>query len=525
MLKRLINFFSPKTSANNVLIKDYELLDAGFLGACDAVAETLGAEGKLAILENPDVNNPPIVTKDGVTVMKHIRYSNKVMNFGALQAIGGAMRTLAKSGDSTTTTAVFMQGFLRKMPRKKFNKAVERGILKAVGETYTLLEKFSKRANKSDLRRIANISCNNDKELSSIVMDAFDYAGKDGIVECVMVDNKEQTEFIKREGMFLDSHGFVSPYFINKEDKKACFEGEKVAVICSATWEYEHKVINTIQMFYQTNPKQTPLIIFLERPHSDMTEKLVGIKEVGFNICCVATNGYDELESETLLNDIANLTGAEVYNPRNPNSKIGVGYADKINVTLENTSIVVNETPESIKETLSLLEGQDKKDERRIKRLKTKAGVIEVGGLTTSQQKEIFDRVEDAIASIKTTSSEGFIAGGGATLTFISGLMNKKLPKEEQVGYDLVKEVLKEPQKRILKNANREKLTEKVVKNSLNTYGVGYNAVTDEISDLLKDGVIDSKKSIRIALESASERAIQQLNIGITVCFPKNIEL
>ena len=104
MLKRLINFFSPKTSANNVLIKDYELLDAGFLGACDAVAETLGAEGKLAILENPDVNNPPIVTKDGVTVMKHIRYSNKVMNFGALQAIGGAMRTLAKSGDSTTTT-------------------------------------------------------------------------------------------------------------------------------------------------------------------------------------------------------------------------------------------------------------------------------------------------------------------------------------------------------------------------------------------------------------------------------------
>ena len=133
--------------------------------------------------------------------------------------------------------------------------------------------------------------------------------------------------------------------------------------------------------------------------------------------------------------------------------------------------------------------------------------------------------MEDAIASIKTTSSEGFIAGGGATLTFISGLMNKKLPKEEQVGYDLVKEVLKEPQKRILKNANREKLTEKVVKNSLNTYGVGYNAVTDEISDLLKDGVIDSKKSIRIALESASERAIQQLNIGITVCFPKSIEL
>jgi chaperonin GroEL len=510
----------------NILIKDHELLDAGFLGACDAVAETLGAEGKLAILENPESNLPPIVTKDGVTVMKHIRYSNKFMNFGALQAIGGAMRTLEKSGDSTTTTAVFMQGFIRKLDRSKFNKAVERGIYKGVEEVYSHLESLTRIAEKEDLRRIANIACNNDQELSSTVISAFEYAEKDGIVECRINKDKEKTEFIKREGMFLDSHGYTSPYFINKEDKKTCFEGEKVAVICSATWEYEIKVINRIKEFYTDNPKSTPLIIFLERPHSDMTEKLIGIKSVGYNICCVATNGYDEKESETLLTDIANLTGSSVYNPRNPDSKIEIGYADKITVTLENTSIIVNDIPSIIKETLVTLEGQEKKDERRIKRLKTKAGVIEVGGLTPSQQKEVFDRVEDAVASIKTTSVEGYIVGGGAALVYISGLMKKVLQSsEEQIGYDLVKEVLLEPTKRILKNANREEKCEEVIQAIYPEYGMGYNAVTDKISNLFDDGVIDSKKSIRIAMESATERAVQQLNIGLIVSFPASIEI
>ena len=510
---------------NNILIKEHELLDKGFLGACDAVAETLGAEGKLAILENTNTSELPIVTKDGVTVMKHIRYANKFMNFGALQAIGGCMRTLEKSGDSTTTTAVFMQGFLRKLPRDKFNKAVERGIYKGVDEVYKILSKLSKKANKRDLKQIARIACNNDKELSEVVIKAFDYADKGGIVEVLMVDNKEHTELVKRDGMFLDSHGYVSPYFINKEDKKACFEADKVAVICSATWEYEPKIINAVKLFYDQNPKQTPLVVFLERPHSDMTEKLVGIKGVGYNLCCVATNGYDEKESETLLTDIANLTGAVTYNPRNETSSLEIGYADKITVTLENTSIVVNEVPQITSETLKVLEGQDVKDVRRIKRLKTKAGVIEVGGLTPSQRKEIFDRVEDAVASIKTTSTEGFIAGGGATLVYISNVMNQTLNGEEQVGYELVREVLQEPLKRILKNGNREEKIQEVLMSISKNYGVGYNAVTDTVSNLLTDGVIDSKKSIRIALESATERAVQQFNIGVIVTFPQNIEI
>lgn len=516
---------------SNILIRQTEKLDEGFLAACDAVAETLGAEGKLAVLQNPKENDPPIVTKDGVSVMKHIRFEDKTMNFGALQAIGGAVRTLERSGDSTTTTAVFMQGYLRNLERQDFNKSVERGILKGVEEVYQHLSNLAKLATKSDLERITQVAVNNDKDLASKVIQAFDYAGNEGVVEC-SITNRETTEFVEREGMFLESHGYTSPFFINREDKQVCYEAENVAVITIATWEYSQKLIDTIRIFYESQGnRSTPLVVFIERPNSDITQKLVELRKINFNLCCVATNGYDEKESETLLNDIATLTGGEVYNPTVAGSKIVFGMAKKIVSTLENTSIIVEEVPQEIKDTVKKLESQEgKKDERRIKRLKTRAGVIEVGGFTEQQKKEVFDRVEDAIASVKTTKSEGFICGGGATLVHISGLMNTPPKGEEKKGYELVRKVLKEPFLRILKNANRYQKIDKSDKvnldyltPALSNYGIGYNAKTDKITNLIEDGIIDSKKSIRIALESATERAIQQFNIGVIVHFPEKM--
>ena len=517
-------------AVDNILIRDTKKLDAGFLATCDAVAETLGAEGKLAILPPEKENDPPLVTKDGVSVMKHIRFEDKTMNYGALQAIGGALRTLERSGDSTTTTAVFMQGYLRNLNRGSFNKAVERGIQVGVEEVYEHLNTLAQPAAKKDLERIAQVAVNNDKELADKIIQAFDYAEEDGVVECTISD-RETTEFIEREGMFLESHGYTSPFFINREDKQVCYEAEDVAVITIATWEYSQKLIDTIRLFYENQgSRQTPLIVFIERPNADITQKLVELKKINFNLCCVACNGYDEKESETLLQDIATLTGAEVYNPTVKDSKIVFGLAKKVVSTLENTSIIVEDVPQEIKDTVKVLESQEgKKDERRIKRLKTKAGVIEVGGINPQQKKEIFDRVEDAIASIKTTKSEGFICGGGATLVHISGLMKHEPNGEERKGYELVKEVLKEPFLRILKNANRHQRSEKDNDNldyltpALNQYGIGYNAKTDKIANLIEDGIIDSKKSIRIALESATERAIQMFNIGVIIHYPEKM--
>jgi chaperonin GroEL len=515
----------------NIFIKDTRKLDKGFLKACDAVTETLGAEGKFALLENSNTNSPPIATKDGVSVMQHIRFSNKTENFGALQAIAGAAVTLQKAGDSTTTTASFMQGYLRKLKRKNFNKKVERGIQLGVEEVNNWLEKLAKPTTQEDLKKIIKTSVNNDDKLATVIFNAFNTAGKVGAVEVVKNPDLAYTTFTEQDGMYLDSHGYTSPYFVSR-DTKTDYNVENVGVLCAATWESDSKLTQTIKNFYQVNDRKTPLVLFLERPNSDVDEELIKLKHNGCNVCVVAVNGYDEFESETLLNDIALLTGATVYNPRDPKPEFTLGLADKLVVTYNTTTISVFNAPSKLYELIDDLELSDKKDARRLKRLKGKVVIIEVGGLNDLQIKEEFDRVEDAIASVKSSQAEGYISGGGSAIVHISGKLNtEQATKEIQRGYDLVKQVIKEPFIKILDNANRKTKTkwwhwyEDYITSAQKQYGIGYNATTDEISNLFDDGVIDSKKSIRIALESATERAIQMFNIGVIVHFPEEMKL
>jgi len=513
----------------NIFIGDMRRLDRGFLKACDAVTETLGAEGKLALLENPDRNSPPEATKDGVTVMQHIRFSNKTENFGALQAIAGCYVTLERAGDATTTTASFMQGYLRKLKRKHFNKKVEKGIKLGLKEVDRWLDALSLKTTNEDLQKIIKTSVNNDEKLSETIFNAFMASDT---VEVVKNKNLNSTKFVEQNGMYLENYGYVSPFFINKISKTS-FDSENASVLCASVWEKDIKVVNTVKTFFQTNPKETPLLVFIEQSNSEFIEQMISLKNIGCNICVVAVNGYNEYESETLLRDVALLTGAKVYNPRDEKPEIILGIADKAVVSFNSTTISVHTPPKEVEELLTELESADTKDEVRIKRLKGKVVIIEVGGMNASQIKEEFDRVEDAIASVKSSRAEGYITGGGATLVYISSNMKTKQETEEiQRGYDLVKEILKEPFIKILSNANRKTKLRwwqfwrtDYLASSIKEHGVGYNAVKDEVSDLLKDGVIDSKKSIRVALESATERAIQMFNINVVTHFPDSMSL
>jgi chaperonin GroEL len=230
------------------------------------------------------------------------------------------------------------------------------------------------------------------------------------------------------------------------------------------------------------------------------------------------------------------FTGAKVYNPdtverdSKGNPIFVTGIASKVVVSDTSTTLSVKEVPSEVLEaaqTIKSKEVQTQADKDRLKRLIGKSCIIEVGGLTPNDIREKYDRVDDALASVKSAISEGYIPGGGSTLVFISNLMRKKFAnKDEQRGYNLVKTVLRAPMLQILKNANRKNsrwgiLGTNYLKHSEGYFGVGYNASTDEISNLNDDGIIDSKKSIRVALESASESAIKMFNTGVIVHYPK----
>jgi chaperonin GroEL len=524
--------------SENILINDFENLDKGFLMTAKTVGLTMGLNGKLSLLDRND--KPPYLTRDGVSVARNIRFSQKTMNFGALLCIQGCTTTLEKVGDGTSGTAVMMASYLTNIKREQFNKTVERGMHKGVAEVYDYLNKLSKKAVKKDLKHIARVATNNDSSLADIISEAFEYSGKTGIIEVILNDDKANTEFIKREGLRLEGYGYGSPFFINRQDKKLMYEGENVGILVALGWEYNPTVINLIKQFYDTNggDRNLPLTVFLERPVPEMTDKLIGIKQVGYNLNLVYATSYDEYESETLINDICNFTGAVALNPRTPEVETKFGIADKLTSTIDETTIIVFEVPTVFRTTLDALQKADVKDTRRIKRLTTNASVIEVGGFNPIQSKETFDRVEDAVFSYKTATKEGIICGGGATLVYINGLMNTRFEsKDEQRGYDLVKTVMLSPFLQILENSNRKQSYKKTnwftslwdtevhtdyITPAKSEYGIGYNGITDKITNLIDDGIVDSKLSIRVAIESSLTVAIQMLSISSVCHFPEN---
>ena len=510
--------------SNNVLIKDFKNFDYGFLRATEAVFQSFGSEGKLCCIQKGQ--DPGYYTKDGVDICKAVRFSNLTASAGALAAITGCARSVSLTEDGTTLTSILMHSFVSKMDRSKFTKKVEAGIYLAVEEVYKHLEKLQRKASKKDLKQIALVATNSDPELSELITNAFDYAGSKGFVSLLVDKDLDKSVVEKQEGMAL-SNGFTSAYFSNREDKKIQFDGKDVGIMCCSIWNYDQYVVDKVQEFYKDKPRETPLIIFLEKSNSTFTEKLIGIRQVNYNVCVVACNQYDEYSSEELLNDIALYTGASVYNPRDTESTIVVGLANKVTSNVEGTTILNINPSEDFKKLVSILENAEKKDVNRIKRLTTKASLIRIGGMTPIDKIERFHRAEDGIGSVRSATLEGVIPGGGATLCHISGLMNTRLKhKEKQIGYDLVKYCMKQALIRLLKNGNRdqpkwyEPWKTDYVKASQTTFGYGYNSSSDELSNLEADGILDSKRTIRVAIESAVEQSIKVLNLGLIIHDP-----
>lgn len=516
----------------NILIKDFKKFDEGYLETCEAVCQTLGSEGKYALLDNG--NEPPILTKDGVSAALKCSFKNKPKNFGALQAKQGAVSTLSKVGDATTTTMCFQKSFLLNFKREHYNKAVERGIKIAQKEVEKHIENLSETSDEKVLTNIAVTSCNNDELLGGKIIEAFKAMNfkSDAFIEVSQNNNIENVEVKEQVGFELKKYGYASPFFINN-NSKANFSGENVAVLCLAIHGW---AVELNKFFQESYPKLKasgmPLLIVTERPVAKLKELLITLTKTGGQVCMVNLSENSDYEAETLLSDIAKLTGGEVFSP-DTNPIIALGTADKVVVSNETTLISVKEIPSVLEETakeLSLKVNKSGEEKERLRRLSGQSCIIEVGGLTPNDAKEKYDRVDDALNSVKSAIKEGYIAGGGATLVYVSNLLGTELEnKDEQKGYNLVKKVIQEPFQQILKNANRAdkenrgwfKKSKLYSDYARETYGIGYNTRLDKVSNLIEDGVIDSTMSIRVALESATESAIKMLSTGVIIMFPK----
>ena len=486
----------------------------------DAVKVTLGPKGRNVILEKSF--GSPTVTKDGVTVAKEIELEDKFENMGAQMVKEVASKTSDTAGDGTTTATVLAKAIYREGSKVVAAGAnpmdVKRGIDLAVEEVIKELKKLSKPTkDQKEISQVGTISANDDEAIGNIIAESMNKVGKEGVITVEEAKGMETTLEVV-EGMQFD-RGYLSPYFVTDPEKMETVL-ENPYILLS-----EKKISNMKDMLpilEQMAKMGKPFLVIAEDVEGEALATLVVNKLRGTLKCCaVKAPGFGD-RRKAMLEDIAILTGGKVISEdlgiKLENIKLNdLGQAKRITVDKDNTTVVdgagdkddiegrVKQIRVQIDETTSDYDRE--KLQERLAKIIGGVAVINVGAATETEMKEKKARVEDALNATRAAVEEGIVPGGGvAYLRCLPALEKLKLEGDKKIGVDIVKRALEEPIRQIANNAGQEGsvVTEKV-KNEKGAFG--FDAAKDEYADMIKVGIIDPTKVVRLALKNASSVA------------------
>jgi chaperonin GroEL len=499
--------------ARNAILRGVNIL-------ADVVKVTLGPKGRNVILEKSF--GAPTVTKDGVTVAKEIELEDKFENMGAQMVKEVASKTSDTAGDGTTTATVLAQALYREGSKVVAAGAnpmdVKRGIDLAVEEVVKELKKLSKPTkDPKEISQVGKISANNDETIGNIIAEAMNKVGKEGVITVEEAKGMETTLDVV-EGMQFD-RGYLSPYFVTDPEKMVAAL-EDVFILLD-----EKKISNMKDMLpilEQIAKMGKPLLVISEDVEGEALATLVVNKLRGTLKCCaVKAPGFGD-RRKAMLEDIAILTGGKMISEdlgiKLENVKLNdLGRAKRVTVDKDNTTIVdgagdkhdiegrVKQIRAQIEETTSDYDRE--KLQERLAKIIGGVAVINVGAATETEMKEKKARVEDALNATRAAVEEGIVPGGGvAYLRCLAALDKLKFEGDKKIGVDLVKRALEEPIRQIANNAGQEGsvVTEKV-RNEKGAFG--FDAAQDEYTDMIKAGIIDPTKVVRLALQNAASVA------------------
>ena len=484
----------------------------------NAVKVTLGPKGRNVVIDKSF--GSPLITKDGVTVAKEIELENKFENMGAQMVKEVASKTNDEAGDGTTTATVLAQAIYRegaKLVSAGHNPmSIKRGIDKAVGIVVEELKNMAKPVKGSnEVAQVGSISANNDMEIGTMLSNAMDKVGREGVI--TIEDSKTaKTEVTVVEGMQFD-RGYLSPYFVtNPEKMEAVLENAYVLV-------YDKKISSMKDMIgvLEAVAKQgRPLLIIAEDVDGEALATLVVNKLRGtLQVCAVKAPGFGD-RRKSMLEDVAILTNASVISEDlgkklEQATAADLGTAKRVVIDKDNTTIIdgsgkkadiaarVTQIKAQVEETTSDYDKEKLKE--RLAKLSGGVAVIHVGAPSEVEMKEKKARVEDALNATRAAVEEGIVAGGGTALLRASQKIDKtKFSEEEAFGAKIIKRACEEPVRQIAINAGLDGAI--VVDRILQEKSVnwGFNAYSDQYTDLLKDGVIDPVKVVRCALTNAA---------------------
>ena len=487
----------------------------------NAVKTTLGPKGRNVVLDKSF--GAPTVTKDGVSVAKEIELKDKFENMGAQMVKEVASQTSDIAGDGTTTATVVAQAILKeglKCVAAGMNPMdLKRGIDKAVSVAVEGLQKMSKPCtDQNAIEQVGTISANSDKDIGSIIAEAMDKVGKEGVItveEGQSLDN----ELDVVEGMQFD-RGYLSPYFATNQQNMTAELDDPYVLL------FDKKITNIKDMLpilEGVAKASKPLLIIAEDVEGEALATLVvnSIRGV-VKVVAVKAPGFGD-RRKAMLEDIAILTGGTVIS-----EEVGLslekaelkdlGTAKKVTVNKENSTIIdgggdktaiegrVTQIRSQIEEATS--DYDKEKMQERVAKLAGGVAVIKVGAATEVEMKEKKARVEDALHATRAAVEEGVVAGGGVAMLRARQAL-KKLegdnPDQTQ-GIAIATQAMQEPLRQIVTNAGQEgSVILAKVEEGKDSFG--YNASTGEFGDMLEMGILDPTKVTRTALQNAASIA------------------
>ena len=485
-----------------------------------AVGATLGYCGLNVVIENS--NGSPTSTKDGVTVAKAITLEDPVENMGAQLLIETASKTNQKAGDNTTTSTVLAYA-IAKEGMKAINAGVKpmelkRGIDSATIKVIEKLEKISHPVETSkEITDVATISANNDPEIGSLLAEAIEKIGKDGVITVEESKNMETTVKIT-EGLQWDN-GWLNPYFCTNRERMEVEYDNAAILITDRKISAVKDLVPTLEGCAKAGK---PLVIIADDVEAEALGTLVVNSVRGsLKVAAVKAPSYGN-NRKAMLEDIAILTGGKFISEELDDklddttvSKLGTA---KIKITKDTTTITngggnketLNSRIEELKKQFESAEGSEKsKYKERLAKLTGGVAVISVGAATETEMKEKKFRIEDTIAATKAALSDGIVPGGGVAL--VNARDNVKLSEDVsddfKRGEQILLKAVEAPLKRIVENAdiNGDVVLNNIISNG--KVGYGYNVKTDKYVDMIKDGVLDTTLGIASALMNASSAA------------------
>ena len=494
----------------------------------DAVSITMGPGGQTVVIDQGD-DHWPILTKDGVTVAKHVNLPDRMQNLGAKLVKQAAQGAAEIAGDGTTTSTVIAYHLFAKGV-KAVNAGtnpvlLRKGMLSCAEAIITELSNTAKPVKTDEeIVQVGTISANGESEIAELLCEAMNAVGRDGVIT-VEEAKGFKTSLTTVEGTRLD-RGYISPYFIN-DDARGCVRYEKPYILlANRRFSSIKELLPILEKVHQAGK---PLLIVADEVEGDALQGLVLNNQKGILKCCVIRAPEFGSGRVATMEDLAFLLGTKVLTAADETiSRLelsDLGKCDRIVVTRGETLIVGAPTSKEAvnnycgKISDALLEPGLTNDEkgilnRRLVRLSGGVAILKVGGSTEAELRERKDRVEDALYATRAAVRSGILAGGGTSLLRASRKVKTSVQDNDFLaGWNLMVDVASAPIYQIAKNAG--KVPEVVIEKTLDKdKRYGYDARNDKFVDMIKSGIVDPALVVTSAVRHAVSAADNLLSMG-----------